>query len=872
MGKELRFDGRVAVITGAGNGLGRSHALLFGARGARVVVNDLGGGAFGGGNSSSAADQVVAEIQAAGGEAVANYDSVEEGEKIVQTALDAFGRIDILVNNAGILRDISFAKMTREDWDLIQRVHLEGTYRVTHAAWPHLRDQEYGRVIATTSAAGIYGNFGQANYSAAKLGILGLAQTLALEGRKRNIFVNTIAPIAGSRLTETVLPPDVVAALQPKAVSVLVAYLCHESCTENGSLFEVGGGFFAKLRWQRAKGKIFRTGRALLPESIQKAWETITSFDEVSYPSDVTSSMAPIMNNIHRGPSSGGNEYIDVDEALGYEFPESSYTYDERDAAIYALGVGAAKDPTSEADLQLVYEMHNEGFRVLPTFGVIPGLAVMLQMAREGVTAPGCYYGLDRLLHGEQFTEVKRPMPRRAKLTNRTKIVDIFDKGENALMITETRSFDEAGEELVVNRFTAVIRGAGGWGGERGPSAEKNVPPARDADAVVREVVDANQALIYRLSGDWNPLHADPNMARAFGFEKPILHGLCTYGYVGRHVINTFATGDPRFFRSIQVRFADSVYPGETLVTEMWQESATRIIVRASVAERDEPVITQAAVELYEEIPQPPEHKPSEAEVAVPEIADEPLGPQSQDIFVAIAGHVETHPEIVERVQKVFQFSLVDPTSDWFVDLKTGQVAAGKAEAADCALRLSDADFMAMCSGEADAQKLFFGGQLQISGNVMASQELEFLKDIDPATVLSIAAKRSGSPPTPAEETAAAAPADTKIEPRAPELFARLAARLAVDAGLARGVDAVVQVDLEAPEGHWTLDFSGAGVVSEGNASNPDATLILSDQDLVTLWVGDETAESLFQKGRLRIDGDILVIHRLDVFKGLSEG
>src|SRR5256885_12700173 len=187
MADELRFDGKVVVVTGAGQGLGRSHALLFARRGAKVVVNDLGGSHTGSGKSSAAADKVVAEIKELGGNAVANYDSVEDGDKIVKTAVDAFGRIDIVINNAGILRDTTFHKMTREDWDLIFKVHVLGAFRVTHAAWPLMREQGYGRIIFTTSAAGLYGNFGQANYSAAKLALVGLTQTLALEGDKKNI-------------------------------------------------------------------------------------------------------------------------------------------------------------------------------------------------------------------------------------------------------------------------------------------------------------------------------------------------------------------------------------------------------------------------------------------------------------------------------------------------------------------------------------------------------------------------------------------------------------------------------------------------------------------------------------------------------------
>ncbi|WP_230206649.1 SDR family NAD(P)-dependent oxidoreductase [Novosphingobium sp. Gsoil 351] len=178
----MRFDERVVVVTGAGQGLGRSHALEFARRGARVLVNDLGGGAQGGGGSTSVAECLVTRIRDEGGEAYANSDSVEDGEKIVQGALDVFGRVDVVVNNAGILRDSTFAKMSDEDWDLVYRVHLLGCFKVTRAAWPHMREARYGRVIMTTSIAGIYGNFGQANYSACKLGLFGLAQTLAIEG------------------------------------------------------------------------------------------------------------------------------------------------------------------------------------------------------------------------------------------------------------------------------------------------------------------------------------------------------------------------------------------------------------------------------------------------------------------------------------------------------------------------------------------------------------------------------------------------------------------------------------------------------------------------------------------------------------------
>ena len=294
----VRFDERVVIVTGAGNGLGKSHALEFGKRGAKVVVNDLGGSAFGDGASKNAADTVVEEIIAAGGEAVANYDSVTDGDKIVQTAMDNFGRIDVVINNAGILRDKSFSKMTEDDWDLVYQVHVKGAFKVSHAAWPYMREAEYGRMIFTASAAGIYGNFGQANYSMAKLGLHGLSQTLAVEGKKANILVNTIAPIAGSRLTETILPPPLVEQLKPEYVTPLVVKLCDENSQETGGLYEVGAGWIGKLRWQRTKGIGFNLSEPLTAEAINESWDQMCDFTDADHPANGQEAMMAMMQNL----------------------------------------------------------------------------------------------------------------------------------------------------------------------------------------------------------------------------------------------------------------------------------------------------------------------------------------------------------------------------------------------------------------------------------------------------------------------------------------------------------------------------------------------------------------------------------------------
>ncbi|MFZ5697353.1 MAG: SDR family oxidoreductase [Pseudomonadota bacterium] len=295
---EIRFDDRVVIVTGAGNGLGKSHALQFAKRGAKVVVNDLGGSAHGEGASKSAADIVVDEIRALGGEAVANYDSVTDGEKIVQCALDNFGKIDVVINNAGILRDVSFHKMTDGDWDIIYNVHVKGAYKVTHAAWPHMRDKAYGRVVFTASAAGIYGNFGQANYSMAKLAVHGLCQTLAIEGKKYNILCNSIAPIAGSRMTATVMPAQILEQLKPEFVSPLVLKLAAENNAETGGLFEVGAGWIGKLRWNRTVGQGFPINKEITPEQINSQWAAVTDFSKSTFPTNVQEALAQPMQNL----------------------------------------------------------------------------------------------------------------------------------------------------------------------------------------------------------------------------------------------------------------------------------------------------------------------------------------------------------------------------------------------------------------------------------------------------------------------------------------------------------------------------------------------------------------------------------------------
>ena len=863
MSKEVRFDGRVAIVTGAGQGLGRSHALLLASRGARVVVNDLGGSTAGEGKSSESADLVVEEIKKAGGEAVANYDSVEDGDAIVRTAIDTWGRVDIVINNAGILRDKSFKNMTDADWDIIFRVHNYGAYKVTKAAWPIMTEQGYGRVLFTTSSAGIYGNFGQTNYGSAKLSLVGFANTLSLEGQRKNVLVNTIAPFAASRLTEGLLPPAVFDSLKPEYVSPIVAYLCSEDSDTTGGVYEVGGGFYSSLRWERTKGKLFRLGREVSPDDIQSSWKQINDFRESDQISSVMESLGPIIQNVEAGPSKGGNEFIDVDEALGAKYPDRTSSYDDGDLALYALGVGAATDPNDEQGLRLVYEGHGGGMKALPTFAVIPGTNAVLGFAKEGITAPGLNYGLDRLLHGEQYIELARPLPLKATLTTKGTVTDIWDKGKGALVVTAFDSYDEDGDLLIKNEMTAFIRGAGGWGGERGPSAEINVPPAREPDIVVEDAIPDNQALLYRLSGDWNPLHVDPGMAKAFGFERPILHGLCTFGYAGRRVLERFAPeGNPDFFKSIKVRFADNVYPGDTLVTEMWKESDQRVVFQCKVKGRDSVVISNAAIELFEELPKAKEKKKPATEAG----SEGSVEPTSADVLAAVSQFLAENPGIAEKAQTVFQLNLSDPSSVWTIDLKAGTAGAGETAKPDATLQLSDADYVALQKGEADPIKLFSSGKLKVAGDMMAVNKLEALLKMPFDLVLDKAAARASggtlaTPPPTAHEAS---------EPLAPKLFEALGKRLEEQPSLADEVGAVLQFYVRDPDSQWVVDLKNQPpALKTGETDGATTTITIDDSDLAELCSAETTTQSLFQRGKLRIDGDMQPAHRLNFLKGL---
>ncbi|KAI9799508.1 MAG: bifunctional hydroxyacyl-CoA dehydrogenase/enoyl-CoA hydratase fox2 [Piccolia ochrophora] len=597
-GEPIDIKGKVALITGAGGGLGAS-----------VVVNDLVN-----------PDTVVQEIEKLGGKAVGNKASAEDGDAVVKAAIDAFGRIDILVNNAGILRDKAFNNMDEQLWDQVVSVHLRGTYKTTKAAWPYFLKQKYGRVVNTTSTSGIYGSFGQANYATAKLGILGFSRAIAREGAKYNIYVNTIAPNAGTNMTRTIMPEEMVQAFKPDYVAPLVVLLCSDKMPKppTGGLFEVGSGWIGRTRWQRSGGHGFPIDVKLTPEAVIKVWDKIVNFDDgrADHPEDTQDGLKSIMQNMKnksKGGSAGGDadqEILNnIEQAKKAQAEGTEYSYEDREVLLYSewkilATVASRTIPNFNKDLSLgakrsqlplVFEGDDQ-FQALPTFGVVPYFGAQAPFNLDDLVKN---FSPMMLLHGEQYLEIRKyPIPTSAKLVSYPKLVEVVDKGNAAIVVTGTTTKDSAtGEDVFYNESSVFIRGSGGFGGaskgsNRGAATATHKPPQRNPDAVTEEQTTEEQAALYRLNGDRNPLHVDPEFSKVGGFKVPILHGLCFFGISGKHVFMKYGQ-----FKNLKVRFAGVVLPGQTLRTEMWKEGG-KVIFQTKVVETGKLCIAGAAAEL----------------------------------------------------------------------------------------------------------------------------------------------------------------------------------------------------------------------------------------------------------------------------------
>ncbi|XP_054707762.1 peroxisomal multifunctional enzyme type 2-like [Uloborus diversus] len=838
----LRFTGRVAVVTGAGGGLGKEYALLLAERGASVVVNDLGGTRSGEGNSSLAADAVVREIKNKGGKAVPDYNSVEEGDKIVKTAIDNFGRIDILINNAGILRDKSFTNISMDDWDLVHRVHLRGSFITTKAAWPYFRKQNFGRVIMTASGAGIYGNFGQSNYSAAKLGVLGLCNTLAIEGKKYNIHCNTIVPIAASRLTQDILPPDIFDQLKPSLVSPVVAYLCHETCEENGGVFEAAGGWVGKYQWERSSGKAFIPPSQLTVEGVRDNWNAISDMSNSTTPSSLQEQTVMLVEALS-GQASKPPAAKSVSKHALSEDP-GTFSYDEDKAILYALAVGMSTKESSA--LNFLYE-GSDDFRVLPTFGTIAAMDALFSspVLREQIEKLNG--DPTRLLHGEQYLELHQPFSPSDVLSTKCRLLDVLDKGSGAVVIIEADTHNKMNQLVMRTQWSIFLVGAGNFGGKR--STEKPVkvmnPPNRSADAVVEEKTSVDQAALYRLCGDKNPLHIDPSFATIGGFSQPILHGLCSLGYATRHVLKQYTNYDVKPFKSIMARFAGPTLPGQTLRTHMWKVG-NRIHFQSECVETGKPVISGAYIDLAE----------------VPKLSSGPVTSNlastlhSKLIFKAMADQLATMPELASKIQAVYEWNILKDgkvTGTWTVDLKSGsgRIVAGTINGVKpgCTLILEDEDMLSLVTGKLDPQKAFMSGKLKIKGNIMLTQKLKPL----------LAARSKVKAPEP----------EIHSNTQCDKIFMKLGEKLKKNPDLASSIKTVYQWNIlknGKQVSVWTLDLKNdSGAVYKGTPKHdkPDCTFILEDDLFAKIMDGSADPQKAFMSGKLKITGNVLASQKL---------
>ncbi|CCF58003.1 hypothetical protein KAFR_0D03550 [Kazachstania africana CBS 2517] len=593
---------KVVIITGAGGGLGKSHAIWFAKYGAKIVINDIKDPA-----------SVVEEINQRYGSKTAIADThniITESQQIIENTIKEFGRVDVLINNAGILRDKSFLKMTDEEWYSVLQVHLFATFAMCKAVWPVFLKQNSGYIINTTSTSGIYGNFGQANYAAAKAAILGFSRTLAIEGQKKNIKVNVIAPHAETAMTKTIFSErELRNHFDASQVSPFVVLLASEELQKvvgkkgvNGQLFEVGGGWCGQTRWQRSPGYVSLDPH-ITPEIIKEHWNQVTSFPKTKSinPSSTQESSMAILQSVQKAVaemSLGGGD--SGDSGSNTNPNDRIFSYSSRDCILYNLGVGA-----TSKELQYVYE-NDDKFQVLPTFAVIPGMNALASISMDELVDN---FNFAMLLHGEQYFKLNQfPIPTKGKLKTSGEPLQVLDKGGKAAVVVGKFQTMDANTKKPVfyNESTVFIRGASVPGNkqinkinEREKFAIQSfkVPTDRKPDFEAEFETAKDQAVLYRLSGDYNPLHIDPMVAQSVKFPKPILHGLCTLGITSKILFEKFGV-----FDELKVRFTSFVFPGDILIIRAWKIPNTKIIIFQTFDKcRDVTVLDNAAIKLVDD-------------------------------------------------------------------------------------------------------------------------------------------------------------------------------------------------------------------------------------------------------------------------------
>ncbi|KAI8588220.1 peroxisomal hydratase-dehydrogenase-epimerase [Geranomyces variabilis] len=752
---ELRFDNRVVIVTGAGGGLGKAYATFFGSRGASVVVNDLGASRTGDeGGNHRAADVVVDEIKKAGGKAVANYDSVEDGDKIVQTAIDAFGKVDVVINNAGILRDKSFARMTDADWDLIQTVHVRGSYKVAKAAWAHMQKQGYGRIINTASAAGIYGNFGQANYAAAKLALFGFSNTLAREGEKKNIRVNTIAPLAASRMTETVMPPDMLAALKPEFVVPLVAYLVHESTEETGSIFEVGAGFVAKLRWERSKGAVFKADSTFTPASVGAKWPQITSFDKPQYPTSIMDTdwvgLLEEAKSLDGNPNPGELRFdgkvaivtgagAGLGRAHALLFGKLGASVVVNDLGTGVKGEGAGAAPADK----VVEEIKAAGGKAVANYDSVEDGDKVVQTAIDAFGRVDIIVNNAGILRDKSFTRMtdldwdliqrvhlrgtykvaKAAWPymlkqKYGRIINTTSAVGLYGNFGQAnysaakagiVAFSNTLALEGARANIIVNTIAP----------NAGTAMTATVMPPEMVEALKPDYVSplvaylghestAETGSVFEVGSGWI---AKVRWQRTGGVGFPVNKTLLPEHIAARwSEITNFDDGRATYPTNTQESFAAVQANFENVASD-------------AAAAPAKPATTSA--------PAPTVTAPSKGgDVAVPGFAASKVFEQIAAGWQAAPANAKTQQ--IKKIKSVFAFEVTNSDGkkqSWFVDLKNGegQVGAGAPPSgkADMTVLVGDKDFVQLAAGKLAPQKAFMAGKIKIKGNMSLSTKID---------------------------------------------------------------------------------------------------------------------------------------------------
>lgn len=577
----ISLKGKVVLITGAGAGLGRAYALYFAKYGAKVVVNDF-----------KDPQGVVDEIVKAGGEAYGDkHDVANEAEAIIQNVIDKYGTIDVLINNAGILRDKLFAKMSYDDWLLVQKIHLNATFNLTRLAWPHFLEKKQGRVINITSTSGIYGSFGQANYATAKAAILGFSRTIAIEGARSNIKVNVVAPHAETAMTLTIFNELDKNLYAPEQVAPLLVYLSSDQLEVTGELFEAGGGWIGSTRWQRAKGAV-SPAEDSSPEFVRDHISDVVDFSTgTAHPKTTTESSMAILSAVE-----GDDEDEDEDEDDDSDDDDEDdpvYSYGDKEVILYNIALGA-----TSKELKYTYE-NDQDFQVIPTFG---HLCTFNSGKSQGSFAKYLKnFNPMLLLHGEHYARIhKFPVPVEATLRTSFSPLAITQKGTNTVVVHGSKSVDETtGETVFSNEATFFIRQCEGktkkYGERRNFATQQFVAPKSAPDFTQDIKVSEDLAALYRLTGDRNPLHIDPVFAAGAKFDKPILHGMCTYGLSAKVLLDKFGA-----FDEIKARFTGVVFPGETLRVLAWKNGDV-VTFQTQVVERKTIAINNAAIKLLSE-------------------------------------------------------------------------------------------------------------------------------------------------------------------------------------------------------------------------------------------------------------------------------